>query len=200
MVGLNLDEYLAPPDPAADGVDDGVSLDDDDAGDLLPEVVLENEPSVVESAKVVGWAVRGQRWSDEMEQRRASIWQARHLAIEYQFQMGLEYSALLDAYEVVTRLELALVLTFRESVPEPGLDWDLQRRAREIERRLARLRWIERERNVEYNGVKGWLKKVIIGDRRGVTGKELYHRMLAESDVLLRGRRLSADAGGGDRH
>ena len=54
--------------------------------------------------------------------------------------MGMKYGRLLDSYETVIRLELALIMGFYDSVPEPGMNWDLSRRAREIERRMARLR------------------------------------------------------------
>ena len=97
----------------------------------------------------------------------------------------MKYSKLLDSYETVIRLELALIMGFYDSVPEPGMNWDLSRRAREIEKRMARLRWVERERNQEYSGVLGLLKKVVIGDRRWVSGKDLFERIVRESEAMV---------------
>lgn len=44
---------------------------------------------------------------------------------------------------------------------------------------------MERERDQEYRGVLGLLKKVVIGDRRWVSGKELFERIVRESEAML---------------
>ena len=148
-------------------------------------VDLELAPTPAEPGTPVGFAERGQRWEEVAERRRQALWGARSLAISWQFRMGMKYSKLLDSYETVIRLELALIMGFYDSVPEPGMNWDLARRAREIEKRMARLRWVERERNQEYSGVLGLLKKVVIGDRRWVSGKDLFERIVRESEAMV---------------
>ena len=183
------------------------------AGAEPAAVALEAAPSPAEPGTPVGFAERGQRWEEVAERRRQALWGARSLAISWQFRMGMKYSRLLDSYETVIRLELALIMGFYDSVPEPGMNWDLSRRAREIEKRMARLRWVERERNQEYSGVLGLLKKVVIGDRRWVSGKDLFERIVRESEAMVEagaapvwelspavgagGRRALAGAGGG---
>ena len=67
--------------------------------------------------------------------------------------------------------------------PEPSHNWDAQRRAREIERGLARLRWMESEqRKTEggFWGVWNWL----IGKPK-LTVKLLYDRMIENADGML---------------
>lgn len=159
-------------------------LDEYAAAGPAPAAV-EPAPLPAEPGSPVGFADRGQRWEDVAERRRQALWGARSLAIAWQFRMGMKYGRLLDSYETVIRLELALIMGFYDSVPEPGMNWDLSRRAREIERRMARLRWVERERDQEYRGVLGLLKKVVIGDRRWVSGKELFERIVRESEAML---------------
>ena len=78
------------------------------------------------------------------------------------------------------KIELALITYFNESIPDPAENWDGRRRYREIDTRLKRLRWANREFRKEYGGLKGawnWL----LG--RGLpTGKELYSKMVDEAD------------------
>ena len=76
------------------------------------------------------------------------------------------------ALGLVTQIELALITYFRESLPEPGQNWDAQKWAKEIERRLARLRWVEQQQNDEDSGLKGVWNRV--RGRGKPSGKELY--------------------------
>ena len=80
------------------------------------------------------------------------------------------------------RIELALITCFNESLPGPGENWDRRRRYREMELRLNRLQWVEREQAKEYTGVKGawnWL-----WGRGRPTGKELFEKMLRDSGAM----------------
>ena len=81
------------------------------------------------------------------------------------------------------KIELALITYFSESIPDPGENWDGRRKYREIDTRLKRLRWVNRELKKEYGGLKGawnWL----LG--RGLpTGKELYSKMVDEADDMI---------------
>ena len=74
---------------------------------------------------------------------------------------------------------------FRESLPEPGQNWDSQKRAREIERRLARLRWVEQQQNDEDSGLKGVWNRV--RGRRKPSGKDLYRKMIENADAMVLG-------------
>ena len=81
------------------------------------------------------------------------------------------------------KIELALITYFNESIPDAGENWDGRRKYREIDTRLKRLRWVNRELKKEYGGLKGdwnWL----LG--RGLpTGKELYSKMVDEADDMI---------------
>ena len=122
-------------------------------------------------------------WLEKMEQKRFALRDARALAEMTQFRLGMTHQEHVTALGLVTRVELALISYFHESVPEPGVAWDGERRAREIDRRLKRLRWVEEEQAKEYGGVKGLLKK--LGGRGQVSGKELVRRMQEEADQMF---------------
>ena len=131
----------------------------------------------------VGVVSTGESWDDRMDRKRVSLWTSRSLAMMTQFRIGMKYQEHVAALGLVTQIELALIALFRESVPESGMVWDGVRRDREIQKRLARLRWVEREREREYGGFKGFLNRVM--GRERVSGKELYQRMLEEADAML---------------
>ena len=122
-------------------------------------------------------------WADGMERKRIALRSARAVAVMTQFRLGMDYQETVAALGLVTQIELALVSFFGESVPEPGMAWDAERRAREVDKRLARLRWVEREQAEEFSGLRGMLN-ALKGKRR-VSGKELYQRMVDEADVML---------------
>ena len=110
------------------------------------------------------------------------------------FQVDMPLRDQLAALALEVKIELALITYFNESIPDPGENWDGRRKYREIDTRLKRLRWVNRELKKEYGGLKGawnWL----LG--RGLpTGKELYSTMVDEADGHDHG-----DGGGtGGRH
>ena len=69
-----------------------------------------------------------------------SLRNAHVMATMTQYRIGMTRMETVTALGLVTQIELALITYFRESLPEPGQNWDSRKRAREIERRLARLR------------------------------------------------------------
>ena len=89
---------------------------------------------------------------------------------------------------VVTRLELGLISWFGESVPDPLDNWDAACRWREVERRIARLRWVSDEESKEFNGIKGILNRIM--GRRRMSGKEMYEKMVAEADWMVAAMRV----------
>ena len=114
-----------------------------------------------------------------------SLRNAHALAIMTQYRIGMTHLETVTSLGLVTQIELALITYFRESLPEPGQNWDSQKRAREIERRLARLRWVEQEQEREDSGLKGIWNRV--RGRGRPSGKELYERMVKNADTMIMG-------------
>ena len=52
----------------------------------------------------------------------------------------------------VAEIELALISFYGDSVPDPGMNWDVERQAREIDIRLERVRWAEEQQEKDYGG------------------------------------------------
>ena len=127
--------------------------------------------------------VGGHQLSPSQERKRQSLRNARALAVMTQFRLGMNYQEQLAALGLVTQIELALISHFREAVPDPSKHWDAHRVDEEVQRRLARLRWVEREQEREHTGFRGawnWLM-----GRGRISGRELYERMIDEADALL---------------
>ena len=87
--------------------------------------------------------------------RRRALWTARGVAVMSQFRLDLEYHEHVASLACVAQVELALISFFMESVPDPGEVWNPAKRAREIERRLRRIRWAEAEQRREFGGFRG---------------------------------------------
>ena len=174
------------PAPVGDGMLEGmVGVDVDGDGEM--DVVF----------PVVGAVSTGEGWDEWMERKRVSLWTSRSLALMTQFRMGMRHDEQVAALELVTRIELALISAFKESVPEPGMRWDGEKRDREIQKRLARLRWVAREQEREYGGLKGFLNRMI--GRERLSGKELYQRMMEGADEML-SEMAGADRGDRGEH
>ena len=147
----------------------GIDLDGDNIADVTLAGMVSGRPGV--------------GWKDEQDKRRIALRNARALAVMTMFRLGMTYEEQVAALGLVSQIELALISYFKESVPEPGQSWDPHRRAREIERRLARLRWVEGEQQKERRGVRGmwnWLT-----GKAPLTGKMLYDSMIEHADGML---------------
>ena len=127
----------------------------------------------------------GMAWMEQQDRRRTSLRNAHVMATMTQFRIGMTRMETVTALGLVTQIELALITYFRESLPEPGQNWDSQKRAREIERRLARLRWVEQQQNDEDSGLKGVWNRV--RGRRKPSGKDLYRKMIENADAMVLG-------------
>ena len=127
----------------------------------------------------------GMAWVEQQDRRRMSLRNAHMMATMTQYRTGMTRMEPVTALGLVTQIELALITYFRESLPEPGQNWDAQKRAREIERRLARLRWVEQQQNDEDSGLKGVWNRV--RGRGKPSGKELYRRMIENADAMILG-------------
>ena len=135
-------------------------------------------------AEVPTAAVRpGETWQEEMERTRDSFRRARALAVMTQFRVGMPHHEYIASLGLVQEIELSLITLFGDSVPEPGVYWSTERRAREQELRIRRLLWVERMQRKEWSGFKGvwnWL----LGRHR-LTGLDLYNKVLEDADSML---------------
>ena len=125
---------------------------------------------------------RSGNWTDDVEERRRALWRAWSIAQMTQYRL-MNHRESVAALSWVAQIELALISFYGESVPDPGVNWDMERRTREIEKRLERLRWAEEEKAREYGGLKG-VMRWLVGDTMP-TGKDLYRKMVAEADKLI---------------
>ena len=127
----------------------------------------------------------GMSWMEQQERRRMSLRNAHAMATMTQYRIGMTHLETVTSLGLVTQIELALITCFRESLPEPGRNWDSQKRAREIERRLARLRWVQQEQHREDSGLKGIWNRV---RGKGIpSARDLYRRMIENADAMILG-------------
>ena len=116
----------------------------------------------------------------QRERVRYAMWRARGRAIATQFRLDLPVEEHLAAMAVVQQIELCLMMNFRDTIPEPGLEWDEYRFYREVYYRLTRLRWVQLKLAERSRGLRG-LVKWMLGDRKP-SGKELFETMVTEAD------------------
>ena len=118
---------------------------------------------------------------EQRERLRYAMWRARGRAIATQFRLDLPVEDHLAAMAVVQQIELCLIMQFKDTVPEPGLEWDAYRFNREIYRRLTRLRWVQIKLADRRRGLRG-LVKWMMGERKP-SGKELFETMIVDADA-----------------
>ena len=164
--GMELDEtLLARLETMIEAMDQAVEWwDEEDDGEGVPEDVggVElDEGSERPSEEVPAEALssRSWNWGEHLEERRASLRAMHHLAMVTQYRLGVRYQGQLAMMGLVAKIELALIF-MGETLPDPGMDWDGDRRLREINRRVSRLLWVKQEQDREFGGVRGvfnWL-------------------------------------------
>ena len=161
--------------------------DEGDGGEAAPDDVggVElDERSERPSEEVPAEALssRSWNWGEHLEERRASLRAMHHLAMVTQYRLGVRYQGQLAMMGLVAKIELALIF-MGETLPDPGVDWDGDRRLREINRRVSRLLWVKQEQDREFGGVRGvfnWLS-----GRTRLSSKELVKQMLEEADDIM---------------
>ena len=151
--------------------------------DMAVGLDLDGDGKVDVELATVGLVAKDVGWITNLEQRRQSLRSNWVLAMMTQFRLDMTYQEHVAALGLVTQIELALIGFFRESMPDPGVDWDGPKRGREIEHRLARLRWVQREQEKEYGGFRG-VVNWMMGNTK-ISGKELYKRMVQEAEGML---------------
>ena len=148
--GMELDDrLLARLETMIEAMDQAVEWwDEEDDGEAVPEDV----PAEALSSR--SW-----NWGEHLEERRASLRAMHHLAMVTQYRLGVRYQGQLAMMGLVAKIELALIF-MGETLLDPGVDWDGDRRLREINRRVSRLLWVKQEQDREFGGVRGvfnWL-------------------------------------------
>ena len=148
---------------------------------------IPNQPSVTKPAPLA------HRRNDLLERRRVALWQGRDVAMIKLDQVGMKHREHVAGIGLVAQIELILIFFFHESVPQPGEAWTSGRRAQEIDKRLAILRWVEREEQKMFSGFGG-LWNWLMGRRR-LSGKEFYYRAIADNDNLMAFTELVRESG-----
>ena len=165
-------------DEVEDEEDDGEGASEDVGGVELDEG--SERPS--EEVPAEALSSRSWNWGEHLEERRASLRAMHHLAMVTQYRLGVRYQGQLAMMGLVAKIELALIF-MGETLPDPGVDWDGDRRLREINRRVSRLLWVKQEQDREFGGVRGvfnWLS-----GRTRLSSKELVKQMLEEADDIM---------------
>ena len=146
------------------------------------------EPAVAleEDLPAAGVSSRSRSWAENLEERRLALRRMHRLAQMMQHRLGMRYQgqvAMLGWVGLVAKIELALISFFDDTLPDSGMEWDVDRRLREIKRRIARLLWVEQEQEKEFGGIRGVFNWLV--GRRRLGGKELVRRMLEEADLIM---------------
>ena len=125
---------------------------------------------------------------DKREGARLFWWYVRDQGIRAQNRLGMTEWEVTAAFWQVTEAELMLMRILHESMPDTGAKWGIERREKEIERRLGRLRLVDDEFKKEYRGWKGLWNRLLGRIQPTVEDlkAEVYQRILDDPDAFRR--------------
>lgn len=126
---------------------------------------------------------RSPGWAESWEERRQALWRMHRLVLMTQHRLGMRYHEQLELLGLMAKIELSLISFFRDTLPDPGMEWDGDRHLREINRRVSRLLWVERQQEREFDGLRGIFNWLL--GRRRLSGKELVACMVEEADRMM---------------
>ena len=153
-------------------------------GDRYRAAVAGNARDFTEIVRDTGVSVLspGATAAEQFDRRLENLWAARDLAIMTQFAIGVEETEMLYALGLVNEIELALIMMFRQSVPERGRRWDEYRRQKEIYVRMVRKNRIQRDLKRQQSGWKGIVSKA----RRDkpMSARDMFDRLMVYVDEV----------------
>ncbi len=129
---------------------------------------------------------------EQQELQRMSLIRAHQTVRMALYRLRLSEREKVDAQLLMVQIEMALIYV-RESFPEPGQNWDTERRDRMRERSLTLFRLLEQKQKGHYCGLKGAWNRVL--GRRKPTGEEVYRRLVEQSDAMMLGMESDSDQG-----
>ena len=130
---------------------------------------------------------------EQQERSRASLMRVHHTARMEQYRLGLSDREKLDIQLVMVQIEMVLIIDFRESLPEPGQNWDADRRDKENKGRLTLFRLLEQKQKRNYSGLKGAWNRLM--GRRKPTVEEVWRRLIERSEAMMLGMESESDQG-----
>ena len=138
-------------------------------------------------------ALPGLAGPEQQERSRALLIRVHHTARMEQHRLGLSDREKLDIQLVMVQIEMSLIIDFRESLPEPGQNWDADRRDKENKGRLTLFRLLEQKQKRNYSGLKGAWNRLM--GRRKPTVEEVWRRLIERSEAMMLGMESESDQG-----
>ena len=138
-------------------------------------------------------ALPGLAGPEQQERSRALLIRVHHTARMEQHRLGLSDREKLDIQLVMVQIEMALITDFREYLPEPGQNWDADRRAKANEDKLTLFRLLEQKQKRNYSGLKGAWNRLM--GRRKPTVEEVWRRLIERSEAMMLGMESESDQG-----
>ena len=131
----------------------------------------------------VGVPAPGITWTEAQARKLENLWAARDLAFMSQVALGLDEMEVLYAMGLVNQIELALIMLFRQSVPDRSRRWDEFRRQKEIYIRVVRRNRIERDLKRERSGFRGLLNS--LRGQKPLSSRDLYGKLFLYVDDMV---------------
>ena len=101
----------------------------DVGGDVVVGLDLDGDGKVDLPLPRAAVVPRKGTWTEDIEDRRQALWTAWSIAQMTQGRL-LKHKEMVAALSWVAEIELALISFYEDSVPDPRVSWDLERRTR----------------------------------------------------------------------